>query len=431
MPHDDRSLRTIEEAWRLIAAEVRPLATESVPLLRAHGDVLAESIVAAMDLPPFDRAMMDGYAVHAADVAAAPCELHIAGDAPAGAVVEQAVQPGACLRINTGAPMPPGTDAVVPVEWTAPGSAADHVRVERSITVGRHVARRGENRRCGQVVLAAGTRLHAAQIAAAATANVETVTVHRRPRVGIVSTGDEVVELGSALRPGQIIDSNGPMLVALTREAGGRIFTDDDSQPRGWTHVRDEAELLREALIRALRADVVITVGGMSKGTLDLVPDAFERLGARWVFHGVAMRPGKPVAYGVGPDGQHIFGLPGNPVSSLVCFVLFVQMVIDGLQGLPATPPERILATAAEPFLPVRDPRPAYVPARLDFRSPGRQTIRPVPWRGSGDAIGAGRANALAHQPKGDVEIPVGTLLEAIPLAGAFDPVGDDRTPTG
>ena len=403
---DGHTLLAVEDAWASIAESVVPLECDEVPVSEAFGRVLASCVEAAEDCPPFDKAMMDGFAVRSADCASPGATLEIVGLAAAGAPAEIKVSSGQAMRINTGAPMPPGPDAVVMVEKTALSSDEKQVRIEGSVASGKHVEPRGGIRKRGDTVLEPPVRLGPAEIAAAATAGAGRLSVYRRPGVAIVLTGDELVPAGEPKRPGQIHECNGPMLLTLMRQFG--------AEPLAPVIAPDAPDALAAHFRTALAEPVVVAVGGMSMGTLDLVPKTFESLGVTWKWHGVAMRPGKPVAYGRGPAGQHVFGLPGNPVSAFVCSWLFVRMVIDGLQGLPVVPPVRWRATLARAVTGSRDRRPSFVPARV-WPDPERGLlVEPNAWRGSSDPFGVAGANALLVREKAGEDTPAGGAAEVI-----------------
>jgi len=384
--YDSHALLTLQQAWSMIAENVGPVGVEIVPLVRAEGRVLAGPVELDEDCPPFHKAMMDGYALRSEDCAA-PATLRVLGLAAAGEALDCTVCPGAAVRINTGAPVPTGADAVVRVEDTQSSGDGATVRIHAAVKPGQNISARGSNRRKGDIVLSPPARLGPAQLAAAATAGARELQVASEVGVAILATGDELVPAGEPRRPGQIHESNGLMLAALMRRFG--------ASPHDQGIVRDTMEELRSRLVRALQQPVVLTAGGMSMGTLDLVPRACESLGVRWVFHGVDMRPGKPVAYGRGPAGQHIIGLPGNPVSAFVCAHLFARMVVRGLQGFPVDPPPRIRVTLATDVKPARDPRPAFVPARAWSDTDRGLLVEPVFWGGSDDPFGLAKANAL------------------------------------
>ncbi len=403
---DPHALLTLDEAWNSIARAVTPLDAVETALAQAADRVLAAPVIAADDYPPFHKAMMDGFAVRSADCASGHAELAVVGLAAAGGPATPRLKPGQAVRINTGAPVPPGADAVVMIEKTRVSKNEKTVCVEASVSAGRHIEPRAGIRRKGDSILTPPLRLGPAEVAAAATAGVATVSLFRAPGVGIVLTGDELVPAGAPTRPGQIHESNGPMLSALMRRFG--------AVPREPVIAGDTMEALTARFREALAEPVVLAVGGMSMGTLDLVPEAFESVGVRWQWHGVAIRPGKPVAYGRGPDGQHVFGLPGNPASAFVCAWLFVRMVIDGLQGLPARPPERWPAILETEIKAARDARPAFIPARVSWTADRHLSVRPRPWRGSSDPFGLSGANALLVRDDPTKGLPAGSAVDVI-----------------
>ncbi len=348
-------LLSVEEArGRVLGAIDGPLPVEELPVVAALGRVVAAGVRAATDLPPWDNSAMDGYAILAADVGAAteagPTRLALAGEVAAGAPPEVAVIAGTAVRIATGAPLPPGADAVVPVELTTPVDAAGragprgrdaagplahavlvHVPVER----GANIRRRGDDLRAGAEVLAAGSAIGSAEVALASGAGVPVVAVHRRARVAIISTGDELRAAGTSLGPAGIPDANGPALVALAAAAGADarhvgIAPDD---------LATMTRLLGEAVATA---DLVVVSGGVSVGPYDVVRPAFEAVGSVGLWR-VAVQPGKPFAFGVAPRPAGgdtaapvlLFGLPGNPVSTFVTFELFVRPALRRLAGRP------------------------------------------------------------------------------------------------
>jgi molybdopterin molybdotransferase len=320
-------LLDVEEAWGRIAASAGVLGGEPAGLSDAVGRVLAADVPAPLDLPGFDRSSMDGWAVRAADLAPAgperPVALPVRGALPAGAAGDVPLAPGTAMRIGTGGPLPPGADAVLRLE---DGEQVDgEVRTRATVDPGTFVRRRGEDVRAGQVLASAGTRVSAARLSVLASAGVATLPVHRRPVVGILATGSELVAPGRPLRPGQIHESNGTVLAAFAREAG--------ATPLEPAIVPDEDDLTRAALERALeRADVVLTSGGVSVGDRDLVKGTLADLGVEPLFWGVRMKPGKPLFCGR-RGATWVFGLPGNPLSTVVGFLLFVAPLLRRLAG--------------------------------------------------------------------------------------------------
>lgn len=416
--HDEHRLLTLVDAVNIVIENVRVggateemkqvFNTKRVGLGDAHGRVLAESVLIDEDYPAFDKAMMDGFAVRSADCASGGIRLRIVGLAAAGDAPAAALSPGQAMRINTGAPVPGGADAVARVEDTREENCT--VVIQIAIKAGTNVNPRGLHRKKGDVALAPPVILGPAQIAAAASAGVAEVAVARRIGCAIVVTGDELVPVGGTRRLGQIYESNGLMLSALVRQFGGMPFD--------LGIVADEATVLREKLREALRQPLVVTAGGMSMGTLDLVPKVFAELGVHWLFHGVEMRPGRPVAYGRGPDGQHVVGLPGNPVSAFVCAWLFVRMIVRGSMGLAVALPPMCTATLTKELKPARDARPAFIPART-WHENGRLLIEPVRWGGSDDLFGLAQSDALLCRASPMTAASAGAQVECILLDGS------------
>jgi len=349
----DRLLSVEEARDAVLAAVPGPTDTEIVYLSEARGRVLAEDVMSLTALPPWDNSAMDGYAIRAADVAAAtetePVRLDVVGEVRAGTAPEATVERGTAIRIATGAPVPPRADAVVQVELTTPADASGApagergcvaagplpaaVLVHAAVTRGTAIRRAGDDLEEAVAILGAGTRLTPAAIALAAGSGNETLRVHRRPRIAIVATGDEIRAAGRALGEAGIPDANGPGLTALVEEAGGEAFN--------YGIAADRLEDVRARLAIAKHGDVdaVIVSGGVSVGPYDVVRSAFEEIGRMELWR-VAVQPGKPFAFGVveRPDGGRtlLFGLPGNPVSTFVTFELFVRPAIRLLTGYPS-----------------------------------------------------------------------------------------------
>lgn len=404
-------LLELEEAWTIVREEVAPLPTQHVSIDRAAGHVSAADVLAGNDYPSFDKAMMDGFAVRAADCTAPRAQLKILALAAAGETRNDlCVGKGEAVRINTGAPLPRGADAVVKIEATQVDEHAAIVTINKPVQAGRDMMRRGEIRQRGQGVLRRGDYLSATAIAAAITSGAGEIDVYTPPSAGIVSTGDEIMPIGTTLKPGQIYDSNGPMLVALLRQFGASSATASIA--------RDNMADLRERLIDAMRHPLVVTIGGMSMGTHDLAPQALADLGVAWRFHGVNLRPGKPIAYGRGPEGQHVFGLPGNPLGAFVCAWLFVRMAVAGLRGLPAEPPTFETATLTADFRAHRDSRPAFVPAILRYDAERGLAATACAWAGSSDPFGAAQANGLLVHRNPGTPLAAGDAVRVIRTDG-------------
>ena len=342
-------MRSVEEHLSKILSGLRPLPPFEQHLLDAHGHYLAEDVTSERDLPPFDNSAMDGYAVRLADVLGAdeqnPAILSVDQELPAGCPPsETELGPGGCARIMTGAPVPPGADAVVPVEWTDAGASGDgSVRIHRAPSLGQHIRGVGEDVREGQLVLTAGTHLGARQIGLLAAIGRDLVAVRPTPRVVVLSTGAELVEPGTVPAPGQIHDSNSYTLATAAKEAGAEVYRVG--------MVPDEGKVLLDTIEdQLIRADLVITSGGVSMGAYEVVKETLSRLGTV-EFTKVAMQPGMPQGFGViGPDETPIFTLPGNPVSAFISFEVFVKPALRALQGLERLDGDPETAVAAEGF---------------------------------------------------------------------------------
>lgn len=395
------------EVWREhLLAGVVALPPLLLPLEAAEGAVLAAPVRTRHPVPPYDSSAMDGYAVRAADVATAsegdPVALPVVGSVPAGRPSSVPLIAGQALRILTGGVMPEGADAVVQVEHTDGGRNV--VRVHEAVLPGRHVRRAGEDLPVGAEVLPAGCRLGPGQVAAAAGAGHGSVLVVARPRVAIVSTGDELVPAGQSLRVGQLPDSNGPALAAAVRAAGGVVTALE--------RCADDPAALAELLDRCARdADLVVTSGGISEGAEnDVVKAGLSAAAVR--FAKVAMQPGMPQAAGTWA-GLPFVGLPGNPVSALVSFTVFVRPLLRRLQALPDEPPLAVVLGAPVQPLPAKR---RFVRASCDRRD-GQLVALPDGRYGSHLVAGLGTADVLLDVPAGTTELPVGATLQALRMA--------------
>ncbi len=393
-------LLTIEEALGRVLARARPLAVEHVPVAAAGGRILAEDVAARVDLPPFASSAMDGYALRADDT---PGDLPVVFRIAAGVPAERRLEPGEAMAISTGGSVPEGADAVVQIELVAEND--NRLKVPSPVERGANVRPAGGDVRSGELVLSAGTRVGAAQVGALAAAGVAEVPVTRRPRVVVLSTGTELRAPGDRLEAGQIYESNGPMLAAALVAAGAEV-------ERIGPVADDEAEH-RRALERGLGADVLVSSGGVSVGPHDLVRRILGELGVEEVFWGVAVRPGKPLAFGTRGDTL-VFGLPGNPVSSLVSVELFVRPALLALQG-------------------AADPGPVYETGRLTSslrRSTARDELararttrdrdgtllEPLSGQESHMIARAAGADALVLVPSGEGEIAAGETVRYLRL---------------
>lgn len=432
-------LWSVDEHLADVLAAVRPLEPIELQLLDAQGCVLVEDVTVPVALPPFDNSSMDGYAVRVADVQGAseefPAVLAVIGDVAAGSGELPTVGPGQAARIMTGAPLPPGAEAVVPVEWTdggtgggaaagmtpasaAPEGAGGEVRVHRAAEARAHVRSRGSDVQAGDLALAAGTVLGPPQIALLAAIGRGTVRVRPRPRVVVLSTGSELVQPGEALAAGTIYDSNSFALAAAARDAGAIAYRVGA--------VADDAETLRAVIEdQLIRADLLVTTGGVSVGAYDVVKEALTSVSAgdeaveagRVDFRKLAMQPGKPQGFGtVGPDHTPLLALPGNPVSSYVSFELFVRPTIRALMGLPASEVSRPSVRAV-----LKADRPIGSPAaRRQFLrgayDPESGTVSPVGGSGSHLIAALAHADSLMVVPEDVTSVEPGAELEVILL---------------
>ena len=402
------ALQSVESYLSDVLAAIRPLPPRELRLDEAGGAVLAEDVTAAWPLPPFDNSGMDGYAVLAADIAAAapeqPVTLPVRGEVAAGDTGRHDLAPGTCIKIMTGAPLPAGADAVVPVEWTDGGTG--QVTISRPAGPGHSVRRAGEDAVPGDLLLTAGTRLGPVQLGLLAAAGRDIVTGRPRPRITVMSTGNELIEPGQPVAPGQIWESNSRMLAAAAEQAGGLA--------RRHPIVPDDKAAVLAAIEDALAdADLLVTTGGVSMGgEHDVIKAALHDLGTV-SFRKVAMQPGMPQGFGVvGPAGTPIFTLPGNPVSAYVSFQLFVRPAAAVLQ---ARGPERLAAASAVLAAPVRSPagRRSYLRGTLDASA---GTVAPVSGQASNQLASLARANALIIVPEPETEMPEGTHVDVLVL---------------
>jgi molybdopterin molybdotransferase len=403
---------SVAEAQAVVLQHARALPARTVPLDQAAlGRVLAEDVASDLDMPPFDKALMDGFAVRAADLPEGRGVLAVVEEILAGQTPTKALGAGQAARIMTGAPIPAGADAVVIVERTRP---ADGSRVEiedKPPRPGQNILYRGREMSRGETVLQAGAVLRPQEFGLLASVGRTAAHVHPAARVAVLPTGDEVVPAAEVPGPGQIRNSNGAMLLAQACRAG--------ALPRLLDIAGDRLDSLRPLVAEGLRSDVLVLSGGVSAGKADLVPGVLAELGVEAHFHKVAMKPGKPVFFGTwrGADekGENrclVFGLPGNPVSSMVCFELFVRPAIRRLGGHAELGPWLVTARLTEDFQ-YRTDRPTYYPARLEPDEAGWR-VRPVPWFGSADLRGLTRANALLVMAVGDHRLGTGETCTVI-----------------
>lgn len=395
---------SVKEALELIQQFATPRAACNTPATEALGCVLAADIHSDIDSPPHDKALMDGYAVVADDIKPG-IELTILEEVTAGEVPTKTVTSGHATRIMTGAPVPDGATAVIMVELTElNGDATVRINSE-SAKSGQNIMPRGESIRAGDIVLQAGRTIRPIEMGVLAESGATQVSVFPQPSVAILSTGNELVAADIRPGPGQIRNSNGPMLEAFIQRAGNRAV----SLGVG----RDDRDELDRLVRRGLEEDVMVLSGGVSAGVLDLVPDVLAANGVEQVFHKVHLKPGKPVWFGVKKDQRGdrlVFGLPGNPVSSLVCFELFVRPALAGLAGNAFNSIERRTARLAKEHSRFSD-RPTYFPARM-FQSEGDLLVEPLAWKGSADLRTLADANCLALFPPSGSKFDEGATIE-------------------
>jgi molybdopterin molybdotransferase len=394
-------LLTIDDAIERVLAHVRPLGAEPVSAELATGRVLAEPARATVDLPPFDSSAMDGFAVRAADTPGTlPVRVRIAAGKPA----PRSLRPAEAMAIATGGAVPDGADAVVPIEYVV--DRDNEVEISQPARVGANIRPCGGDVQFGEIVVREGVLLTPAHLGAIAAAGVAEVRCARRPRAAVLTTGTELRSPGERLEPGQVYEANGPLLAAQLSSAGAVV--------QRMPVAVDQVEAHREAIARGLDSDVLVTSGGVSVGPHDLVRRVEAELGVEEVFWRVAVKPGKPIAFGV-RNGTLVFGLPGNPVSSLVGFELFVRPAVLALQGLfdprPRFEQGRLARAVA------RDAhRDQFLRARA-APADGTTSLDPLAGQESHMIVRAAEANALVHIPRGDGDLVAGASVRYLRLA--------------
>lgn len=398
---------SVDQALALVLRHAQPLAPHLVRPFERWGGVLAESVVSDIDSPPHDKSVVDGYAVQAASCAVSGAVLRVLERVTAGMMPSRTVEIGTATQIMTGAPIPGGADAVVMVEQTSE-FGPDQVCVNApAVKVGQNITRRAASLAQGQVVLTAGTRLRAIELGLLAEVGAKQISVIRPPSLKIISTGNELVDFMEKPGIGQIRNSNSLLLWGLAVQAG--------AAPRGGRIARDDGDDLRAKIGPELNHDMLVLSGGVSMGVLDLVPQVLTELGVEHVFHKVNLKPGKPLWFGVKRHTDReqptlVFGLPGNPVSSLVCFELFVRPAIQKLSGLEPTGLARSTAILTKDHQ-QRGERPTYWPAEIR-----EINVTPLAWKGSGDLATLAGANCLAFFPAGDRLFKAGESVEVLHL---------------
>lgn len=393
---------TYDEAITILLQRVEPLPAVELPLDEALGQVLAEAVRSRWDLPAADNSAMDGYAFGFAGQREGD-QLPVGGFIPAGAIFPGAVPRGEAVKIMTGALLPPGCDTVVPIEETR--QAGPGIRLAQAPAEGQHVRRRGEEIRRGEELLQAGTAIRSGEMGLLAASGVDRVKVHPKLRVALLSTGDELVELGTVPGPGQIVNSNFHMLSARLREEGCTVV------PLGIA--RDNEAVIAERIKAGLEADMLITTGGVSVGDRDYVQETLRAQGFALGFWKVAIKPGKPVLFGT-VSGTPVLGLPGNPAASAATFELFVRPAIRRLAGHPDALPPRLMATLTVTV--ASDPkRQSFLWGSLSEEA-GRYLFTPSARQGSGQTRTIQGSIALLPVPPASGAIPAGQMVEVLLL---------------
>lgn len=404
MSDTPKPMLSVEEACARVLAGLGLAKSETIPLEEGHGRVLGEGVAARITQPPFDASAMDGYAVRASDLNEIPCDLKVIGDAAAGHPFEGQVGPGQALRIFTGGAVPGGADTIVIQEVTK--RDADIVTINERAEYGAFVRLRGFDFAEGDVLLEAGRKLLARDLSLAAAMNVTEFKVRRKPVVAILATGDELVMPGEKLKPGQIISSNSFGLAAMIEGAGG--------QPEQIGIARDTKQSLAEAIARAQDADILLTIGGASVGEHDLVQGALEAAGMTLDFWKIAMRPGKPLMYGTLGD-QRVLGLPGNPVSAMVCSRIFLIPMLEKMLGI--TQSSTTLKTAGlGAALEKNGPRQHYMRATLETGADGSVLVTPVRSQDSSLLSPLSQADCLIVRIPDAPAAGVGDTVPILPL---------------
>ena len=397
----------VDEAIRIVLAEIRNLPRESIELSNSLGRILAEDIVADTDLPPFDRAQMDGYAVRAEDLANPPVRLGIVGESAAGTGWHNEMKAGEAVRIMTGAPVPTGADAVQQVELTREVNGSGEVEILESVEAGRSIVRQAAEIKAGETVLRAGDEINAAMIATLASFGYVQVKVGKRPQVAVLATGSELVDVNHKPARDQIRDSNNYTIAAYATLASATV--------QRLPLAGDNSDGLKKQIGEAAECcDVLITSGGVLMGVYDFTKAALKDLGAEILFERVALRPGKPTVFARLGDCL-VFGLPGNPVSVAVTFNLFARAALRAVQG--ATAPSLIEDIA----ILTRDvkgsiDRESYLPATLRTDQQGRLMATPLKWGGSSDFVAFARATALINLPVGIRNSGAGSSIKVVRL---------------
>lgn len=390
----------------LVEAQRRLPPSETVPLEQALGRVLAEPVIADRDYPPFHRATRDGFALRAPDLASLPATLKQVGEIKAGESFSGIVGEGECAQIMTGAPLPMGADAVLMLEYAE--AKGNQVTVKRAVRAGENVVRQGSEARKGIALLEPGWRIGYVEISLLGQVGRAQVQVYRRPRVAILSTGDEVVDIAAQPGPVQIRNSNSFSLAAQIRLSGG--------EPLLLGNAPDTVEILREKIERGLQEDLLVLSGGVSMGKHDLVEVVLRQLGGEFYFDAVGIQPGRPAVFGRCRD-KFVFGLPGNPVSTMVTFELFVAPALALLGGSRPRPLRFLKARLAETVR-TKTGLTRFLPGRLEGDG-GEVTAHLLPWQGSGDVVTLAASDCFLVVPEDRAELPAGEYVDVLLRLGS------------
>jgi molybdenum cofactor synthesis domain-containing protein len=397
----------VSEAIRIVKEQAQALPSEEIELTETLGRVLAEDVIADTDLPPFDRAQMDGYAVRAADTANVPARLRVVGEAAAGRGWRGDLRAGEAVRIMTGAPVPAGADSVQQVEVTSERDKGRTVEIARPTEPGQFIVSRASEIERGAIVLQKGEEINAARMAVLASFGYAKVRAGMRPRVSVLATGTELVPVGDAPGQDQIRDSNTFSLAAYAAQAGARV----ERLPLAG----DDLELLKQEIkAAAAQSDALILSGGVSMGVYDFTKTALRALGAEIFFERVSLRPGKPTVF-ARLDGALVFGLPGNPVSVSVTFNLFARTALRAMQGALEVEMREERAVLARSVRGAME-RESFLPAQLFTDESGRLVAEPLKWGGSSDFVAFARATALINVPQGTKTLEAGAVVHVLSL---------------
>lgn len=396
---------SVDEAERIVLENVKTLPSRKVRLESALGFCLAENVKSDLNMPPFNRAAMDGYAVIAKDIAVPPVELDVIENIRAGYNPKKRIVRGCASKIMTGSVVPQGADAVIKVEETKSLDNDTRVRIFKETKKGSNIAKKAEDIRVGKVVLRKGTRIRPQEVGILAAVGVNMVSVFSAPSIGIISTGDELVKISSKPKPWQIRNSNSYSIAAQARQQLEDVEIFDTA--------KDDKAKIRSVVTKGLKKDVLILSGGVSMGEYDLVGEVLKDFGIKIFFETVALRPGKPTVFGK-KGGRVIFGLPGNPVSTFVTFELFVRPCIRKMMGFPSYN-NRVLYAELEKEIKVKKKRREFWPAFLRYAN-GKWKVSPIKWHGSGDLFSVTNANCLLIVRESCDVLKIGDTVEVMLL---------------